>query len=341
MVDVLVYGLSAMALFGLVKLAGREGMERILSPDWAFLLGALAITYLFTESMTLRYAAILRFLHGERIPSHLPLLYGTVVGMTAGLVVPREMAQLVGKPALLKDQEGFPMSCGVYGAVLERVMDLGTGLVLGIPFLVKILMDQEPFRGFFVMVFAVVLVGWAAVIICNFTPLLRRLDALFQFFARAVARLSWIPTARVQRWLERGRGDLMLPEGPRRGEAAFVLWTMNKTIMMSLRLLMLSLAFSVPIPLEDLLLGIAAVQLSLVLSFTPGAIGFLEAGWYAALSLQGVPHGATLTLLLGLRASNYLFFPVLTLVVWAVYRVRRKKGAGARMVNRTEDSCRA
>jgi uncharacterized membrane protein YbhN (UPF0104 family) len=116
---------------------------------------------------------------------------------------------------------------------------------------------------------------------------------------------------------------------------------MNKTIMMSLRLLMLSLAFSVPIPLEDLLLGIAAVQLSLVLSFTPGAIGFLEAGWYAALSLQGVPHGATLTLLLGLRASNYLFFPVLTLVVWAVYRVRRKKGAGARMVNRTEDSCRA
>lgn len=319
-IDLLTYLLATVCLIALVVIAGRGALERLAALRWLYLAGAFVVTYLFIESMALRYASILRFLHAAKAPSHLPILYGTVFGMTAGLIFTRGVGQLLAKPAVLKDQQGLPMSQGVYASFLERLMDLATGIVLSCAFLLKIALGSEPFTGFFLLIFLGSLVAWTLGAIPCLSRMLRGIFDFLKGFVDLLATLRWIPTERFQQWLDQSSGEVLSRSKGRIGGAGFVLWTLAKVVLMSGRLFLLSQAFPAHIGWEYFLIGVPVVQLGLLLAFTPGSLGFLDAAWFAVLSLQGVPSEAILTLLLSLRVTNYVFFPLMTLIVWGVYR---------------------
>jgi uncharacterized membrane protein YbhN (UPF0104 family) len=94
---------------------------------------------------------------------------------------------------------------------------------------------------------------------------------------------------------------------------------------MTFRIWCLASSFSISIPFDTFLLGLPVVQLGLLLAFTPGSLGFLEAGWLAVLSFQGISQNEIFTFLLILRLANYLFFPMLTLLLWCFSWKRKAK----------------
>jgi uncharacterized membrane protein YbhN (UPF0104 family) len=106
--------------------------------------------------------------------------------------------------------------------------------------------------------------------------------------------------------------------------AGFVFWSLAKLYIISGRMVFLGLAFSAPISWECFLLGVPVAQLSMLFAFTPGSVGFLEAGWLAVLAAQGVASESVLTVLLGLRVTNFVFFPLILHLVGLVYRGRSR-----------------
>ena len=80
----------------------------------------------------------------------------------------------------------------------------------------------------------------------------------------------------------------------------------------SLRLFFLAYGINVTISYLVILLGIPVGQLSLLFSFTPGAIGVLEGGWFGVLKVANVPKGIIGNFLVGQR-FYWIVFSLLTL----------------------------
>jgi uncharacterized membrane protein YbhN (UPF0104 family) len=217
------------------------------------------------------------------------------------------------------------MSEGMYASLLERLIDLVTGIFLALPFVLRFSLGGEPFSGAYLLLYGVILVIWGLVTVRYFTPMLAGVGSVTKRMLSLLERLRF---SAVKRFGDSLNSALEPLQTANRGAnaVAFMMYTVCKLLLMSGRLFLLSHAFSVPISWEFFLLGVPVVQLALLFSFTPGSLGFLEIGWIAVLSLQGVSTDKILTLLLGLRVFNYLFFPLMTLVVWMVYRLAGSNG---------------
>ena len=70
-------------------------------------------------------------------------------------------------------------------------------------------------------------------------------------------------------------------------------------------------ALGLPIELWTLVLVGSAVQLSLVIAFTPGGLGIMDLGFVGLLALGGVPSETVAAFIIGQRAFQYTFFPLM------------------------------
>jgi uncharacterized protein (TIRG00374 family) len=313
-----VYGLAFACLTGLFVVAGKTGLSRLSRPSWPGLLGALVVTYIFMEAMAIRYWAVLGMFSKGGRPGHLTVLFSTVFGMTAGLIFSRGAGQMVAKPMMLSNQEGFPITESIYASVLERVTDLLTGMFLCIPLLLKLLGAWKSFpEGDFIL-FWLIWLAWGGLSLLYIHGILRGVNWVLGSITRILTKWGLLGEGRLSRAMS-VFNETLRPWRSARERTLYTLCSMSRVILISLRILFLSIAFRIAMPWEILILGVPLVQISLLLSFTPGSLGFLEAGWYAVLSMQGVPHQDIWSLLLGLRVTNYLFFPLITFCVWVIY----------------------
>jgi uncharacterized membrane protein YbhN (UPF0104 family) len=88
------------------------------------------------------------------------------------------------------------------------------------------------------------------------------------------------------------------------------------------RLYITALALELPIPLLLILLGVPIGQLSYVFAFTPGGLGIFEAGWFAVLTLGGVPAGSVTAFVVGQRVLMMVLVGVLVLVSHIAFAIR-------------------
>lgn len=322
---IVTYAFSAACLVALVWLAGRGGLERLAQPNWWWLAAALGVTVLFAATAAWRFDAVLDFLRSSQRPGFTALIYATSFGMTSGLFLTPGLGQVMGKPGLLKNQEGLDLGKGVFASLVERLLDLFLGLSLLIPILVKLALPGEPFGGFNLLLFFVMAGAWALVTSLWLAGLLAWFHRLLRAILRLAAKLPLLPRRKLEQAAEEGSWHELAPAASGGADAAPALWTIARTLAMSARLWCLSLAFGLPIGWEALLLGAPLVIISMLLAVTPGSLGFLDAGWLVVLTLQGVPTEATLTFLVALRLTNYIFLPLITLGLLAVYRLARRR----------------
>jgi hypothetical protein len=91
-------------------------------------------------------------------------------------------------------------------------------------------------------------------------------------------------------------------------------------VLLSARLFYISQALHLSLPWSLMAMGACVTQLTLIFSFTPGSIGFLEGGWTAVLSLAGLPPGQIILFLIGRRAFTVAFVLIDTLLAFGWIR---------------------
>lgn len=317
---VFTYGFSLACLIALFWLAGQGALDQLREPSWLWLGAVILATLAFTAAAAMRYDSLLDYLGVSERPGFLSLLHATSFGMTAGLFVTSSLGQVVGKPGMLRSQAGMDMGKGVYASLAERLLDLALGLVLLIPILIKLAMPQEPFAGFHLSVFFAVAATWCALAAWRLGLLLNWFHRLLNWLLGLAAKIPFMPRAKLQRMAKQGSWQELATPNQEHRPLAPAAWTVARTLAMSARLYFLVLAFGLPISWEALLLGAPIVIVSMIISFTPGSLGFMDAGWLAVLTLQGVPVETTLTFLVALRVTNYIFLPLITLALKAASR---------------------
>lgn len=87
---------------------------------------------------------------------------------------------------------------------------------------------------------------------------------------------------------------------------------------LSLRIIFLVFALNLSIDYLVILFGMPLSQLSLIFSLTPGAMGFLEGGWFVVFLLAGIDKASTSLFLLGQRFF-WLIFNGLILIIPFVF----------------------
>jgi uncharacterized protein (TIRG00374 family) len=314
-VDALTYGFSISVILALVYLTGEEGLDLLTSPNWADLAMSFFMTVLFLEALALRYQVAMRWLYPDEKLSHLSALYGTSFGMTAGLILSKGVGQLLGKPAILKAKDGLSLRKGLYASSLEKVVDLTQSVLLVLPFLLVSQSKDGMSRKEALEL--LMFISMASIPIqALFLP---KVNGAMRVFASwilpSVERLPLKGKSKVRIKLQEFAMDLQNAANNRTLAFGLVVLSLVKVFLMAGRIFFLSQAFSFPIPWELILLGIPVVQLGLVLGFTPGGIGVLEASWFLVFSGEGIPVEIVASFLLSFRLTNFLFFPTITLLV--------------------------
>lgn len=92
----------------------------------------------------------------------------------------------------------------------------------------------------------------------------------------------------------------------------------GRNFILALRLVFLALGLNIFVPYLVFIFGIPAGQLSLLFSFTPGALGILEGGWFAILNIAGIDHATIGKFLVGQRAY-WIIFSLLCFAVAAMF----------------------
>ncbi len=320
-IDILTYGFSILVIVALAYLSGEEGLDLLSSPNWIDLAMSFFMTVLFLEALALRYQAAMRWIYPEENLSHLSALYGTSFGMTAGLIFSKGVGQLVGKPAILKAKEGLSLRKGLYISSLEKVVDLTQTVILVLPFF--LLSQSKNGTSRKEALELLIIISIASIFIQAL--ILPKLNAAMRLFGSWILafleRLPWKRKSKVGIRLQEFVIDFENVANNRALAFGLVILSLIKVFLMAGRMFFLSRAFSFPIPWELILLGIPVVQLGLTLGVTPGGIGVLEASWFLVFSLEKIPVDVTASFLLAFRVTNFVFFPVLTLLIGTLRRV--------------------
>jgi uncharacterized membrane protein YbhN (UPF0104 family) len=102
-----------------------------------------------------------------------------------------------------------------------------------------------------------------------------------------------------------------------------MLITLLRHVFILARLYSLVAALGITIPVSVLLAGIPVAQLSLLLAFTPGALGILEGGWYVVLVIGGVAAADIAAFLLGQRVYSLAATSLIFLLSYLLFGARR------------------
>lgn len=321
LVDSMVYGFSLLVMAVLTYLSGKEGFIWLREPNWTSLAISFLMTFLFVEVLALRYQTAMKFVYPKQTLSHTSALYGTSFGMTAGLVFSKGLGQLLGKPAVLKATERISFKRGFYISSLEKVVDLTQTIALVLPF---VLLLQFQDNGFSKRE-GLALLGTISLALIPlqvlFLPKINRLMlSLALRVSGLVERLPWEKKSMVIANLQQLIED---PQGVKRDTAlglSLAALSLIKVFIMAGRIFFLGQAFSFPIPWELIVLGIPVVQLGLIIGVTPGGIGFLEGSWFIVFSIEQIPIEVVASFLLAFRITNFLFFPLITLLAGTLRR---------------------
>ncbi len=303
---VVLYGIGII-LFGLFALRGGwQAFAFALRPSWVPLVGYLGSTLLLFLISSLRWGLITNTLMGRPVCSYFQFFFYFTLGRAAGQYVSQIGSDLVLKPLLMRTLKTVPIRQGITISLLEKGLDLLFALILSVP--AGLWLTGRLPKGWFPAASALALVlPWGLVVLPGFT------QGMLHLGVRAQRRLGSIKRNELWRLIDPELlGKLLVLTTLK--YAALMIWTL---------LLVRTLDLSIP-PLL-IWAGIPIAQLSLVLAFTPGGIGILEGGWYAVLTLAGLPNETISAFLLGQRLYWTLFSALLLGIGWLLLITRKQE----------------
>ncbi len=327
------FALGVGLLGWIALLGGREAWVAPFQPRSLPLVLYFLALGLAIATTSRRWQILLNALSDQALCSFGVCFLHQSIGRFLGQFTSQTGSDLVYRPLALKGAHAVPLDKALQGSLWDKSFDLLFALWLLGPALW--LFKQEgsaPAEDGEVALAGLVVLALAgawgtALVLSRFPRLIER-----------VLRIQAI--ARLMSWSSQNQEDPVpkraLPRGviPPQVVLTALALTTGKYGLLVLRAFFLAQALNVAIPPEALVVGVPVSQLSLVLAFTPGALGVLEGSWWAVFALFSVPSEDVAAFLLGQRLYQIAFLGLLALTVFlarGLWRGGQRAGVNAKM----------
>ena len=297
-----ILSLVGLGLFvALVATSGTKALSSSLHPRPQYLALMFAATVVVFLAASLRWGSISNALAGRKLFPFAKYFQFHAATRMLALYVSDLGGDLVGKSVILRGFGDLPIGVSAKAAVWNKAFDLLLAALLSIPAaLYAFRLVPVPW------VFAIAAASLAAFFALSITGVLGSLLNLGARCLRALGRRIPIKALRLRTLPEGASEDIRAFS--RQNLAVLCILTVAKYAALLARLVFLSEALELGLPISALAVGLPLSSLTLLLAFTPGGLGVLEGGWYGILALLGIPTEAIGPFLLGRRVYLMLIF---------------------------------
>lgn len=327
--------LAAVALFlvgvaafvAIIYLLGLDKVDTILDSDLRFVALAFGVGLPMTMTTAFRWGSITNSIAGRKALTYPQYYASLIVGRVVGLFVSRSGGELGVRVVTITGLGKTSTEVAAASVTLDRLFDLTLPMAL-LPASLLILTGRVSAEAGAVLL---PISAGAAVLV------MLRLDLLMRWVARALSRvvakiggppaLRRFSQARVLNLEELAEVEHLPPK-----EVLVLAWlTIQRYIANVALLYFLAEAFGLDISFYTMLVAGPLMQLALIVGFTPGGLGFFEAGTAYALALGDVSSSEAAVFLVGQRAFQYTFFPIVAAISYLALlrpnRMQEAKGA--------------
>ncbi len=292
--------LLSLGLFGFILwLGGPDTWRQILSGDRRNILISFLLIGLAGMLSATRLQLMARSVAGRGLASWRRFYYLSMTTRALGLVVPRSVSILAGKPVALRTL-GLPLKRSVWAVLMDNAFDLSLLSVMVVSALLFLRGKISP-GGFVALTLALIL-ALAGLLFC-WTAAAGRLLPFIERLGRMPGLVSVLQ-------LDSESAITMLPT------RLTAMWALGLSVLLNgaLATCFYYIACAVGLTYSWSLFAACfpVTQLSLVLAVTPGGLGLFDASWYGVLLLGGVSHQEALTFIIAQRAYVYVF-----VLIWA------------------------
>ncbi len=308
----------------LLYLGGTGSMLSTFTPRPGPLALCFIATFLLFYTTSSRWGFIVNALSGRKLSGYFEYLYFLITGFFYGQFISQFGGTLLVRPGMLMKREDISYKKSVSSVIIEKAFDLVLVLVLIGPSVLYIFDYISTFNAFLWMGILFVVLNTVFIYFNSWlTELIGTVLRTALLTLEKIPLLRRIPRKDYYKRLEDLTGAPLLRKKPL---VAVLLFTVIKQLFLFFRYYFLCSALNIDISPATLFMGIPVAQLSLLIAFTPGSIGVLEAGWYAVLK-WGSPlvSGDISVFILGQRIYWFLFIALIYLLVFLVARILKLK----------------
>ena len=293
----------------------------VLKPNLYFLSLYFFSTLLLLIISGLRWGYLVTELTKVRVCSYFDYFFYHVMGRFSSQYVSQIVGDLFIKPGALKKVKGVALDKAVSASFIDKCFDF----IVIVAFII-------PSALYFLDIVSTIV---AVFIVFTFLFLL---SALVIFKGAAVVSYVEAATMKSENFLRRFLFTKKLFKSDRSekiqkleyanslsGQSLMLIITLSivRYLILVLSVYFLSKSFGLNISPVIFFMGTPVAQLSMFFAFTPGALGFLEGGWYAVLILSGITRSDITVFLLGQRAYLFIAIGGIFLVSLLLFEVKR------------------
>lgn len=305
--------IAGLAVFsGIVYLGGVRGIEKNLDPQILPLVFSFVFFFLVFAVGAVRWGYIVNTLEKRKICSYFRYFSYFVSGAFTGQYISKAGGDFLVRPALLKKNEDASYKTGVIGVFIEKAIDLLFIFVLLIPavlyffnlFNAELTLITVAFLQITIFFFFIYKNRWTVKLIKRMLRGFLRLSKKIPLVKRVIKESFFEKVDKLDGFTLLQRKSLL----------NLFIHTAFRYILLILRLYFLTQALRLQLPFIVLFLGIPVAQMSLLFSFTPGALGILEGGWYVVFSLTGHLQNEMSTFFVGQRGYWMIFTGIIFII---------------------------
>lgn len=314
-----ILSLVGIVLFvAVIYLAGVDRVGAILDAKLEWVAAAFAAGLAVTITSTFRWGYIANSLADGRPLSWAQYWASLLTSRVLGLFVPRNASDLGVRFAALTGLGRTSPEVAAASVALDQMFDIALLVVWLVPSLLLLSGVGGVWTWLLVPMTAVL----APAIMVKLGEALRWVARIL---SRAAARLGE-RRGRIGEFFQRRSEGLRrlanVQHFTRRQSLAIAAVTFVRYVLNAVMFWSVAQALGLSIDLWTFILVGSAVQLSLVVAFTPGGLGIMDLGFVGLLALGGVASETVAAFIVGQRAFQYTFFPLMAGVSYVATMTR-------------------
>lgn len=280
--------LGVLCFVGILYLAGFESFGKITSPDYPWLIAAFGGVGLMVFVFSIRWGGIVNSLVGRREIKRVDYYFYSLSSLLAGTIIPHTASTTIGKAAALMKFEKVSLRHSGASVLLDKLFDGFFMLMFFWPIMLliagKVTVKQTA------LICLIEFMVITVIVVINYSLWIRLLQGIISSAAKL---LAYLPFVRRSKQFDNVRALHNIKELDvlqRRPVLRAYFLTALGQLLLAIRswLAAMAVGLSMITPLETFI-AIGFVQASILISFTPGALGFADAAWFIALESAGVP----------------------------------------------------
>jgi uncharacterized protein (TIRG00374 family) len=317
------YGFGLIVVLVILYWGGAKAIELAVSPRLGYLFLCLLANVAVYGVSSFRWGYITNTIFERKVTSYPRYFSYFVSSRFFGQYISQSGGDFIFKPSLLKQIDGVSLKFGLSTIIIEKLYDV---MLIGILLIPSILYFFDVINEILMLVIA----GLLAVILLIFllfqtANLAKILTGIFRFGFYIIGKIPIIKrfalgknpfqTDNFQKLSILGKKNIL---------GVYALSILRFFLLIT-RIYLLNLSLELGIPITLFIVGIPIAQLALAFAITPGALGILEGGWYAILSIGGIGEIEIGAFLIGQRVYWSLFIGIIFLITYLTFGISKIK----------------